>query len=54
MSKAEKIEAILAAQQVAYEAEGVEGDFDDARRWYQKDASDYEINNDYATWCKQM
>jgi len=51
MTKQEKINAILEAMQEAYEEEGVEGDFDDARRYYQKDATVAEIDADYEKWC---
>ena len=54
MSKIEKISAILEVMREAYEREGVEGDFDDARRYYRDDASEDEINADYDKWCKQM
>lgn len=52
MVKQSKINAILEAMQEAYEREGVEGDFDDARRYYREDASEDEINSDYDKWCK--
>lgn len=51
MSRAEKINAILEAMEAAYEAEGVEGDFDDARRYYRIDATDAEVDADYDRWC---
>ena len=51
MDKYSKINAILEAMQAAYEEEGVEGDFADARRYYLNDASEEEINSDYAKWC---
>jgi hypothetical protein len=54
MSKIEKINAILISMQERYEEEGVEGDFDDARRYYLNDASMVEIDTDYQKWCKQM
>ena len=47
-----KIEAILEAMREAYEREGVEGDFDDARRYYREDASNEEIDADFEKWCK--
>ena len=51
MNKAAKVNAILEAMEEAYEREGVEGDFDDARRYYMSDASEEEINADYTKWC---
>lgn len=53
MDKHSKIAAILEAMEEAYEREGIDGDFDDARRYYRDDASEAEINNDYDKWCKQ-
>jgi hypothetical protein len=46
----EKIDAILEAMRKAYEAEGIEGDFDDARRHYSQDATNEEIDDDYDRW----
>lgn len=40
--------------QETYEAEGVEGDFDDARRYYREDASLEEIIADYKKWCEKV
>jgi len=58
MDKHSKISAILEAAAAAYEREGIDGDFDDARRYYLNDASEDEINSDYDKWCvvtcKQM
>ena len=54
MTKLEKIDAILSTMQEAYEEEGVEGDFADARRYYIHDAPMSEIDADYERWCKQM
>jgi hypothetical protein len=51
MDKQSKIYAILEAMEEAYEREGIDGDFDDARRYYRDDASEDEINSDYAKWC---
>lgn len=51
MDKASKVNAILIAMQAAYEREGVEGDFADAHRYYMSDASEDEIDYDYAKWC---
>lgn len=51
MTRAEKISAILETMQAAYEAEGVEGDFVDARRYYRDDAPMSEIDADYQKWC---
>lgn len=48
----QKIEVILEKMQEAYEREGVEGDFADARRYYAEDASDEEIDADYEKWTK--
>lgn len=53
MDKVSKIDAILARMQEAYEEEGIDGDFADARRYYLDDASEEEINYDYDKWCKQ-
>lgn len=50
MDKHSKINAILDAMQAAYEREGVEGDFEDARRYYRDDASEDEINSDFEKW----
>ena len=44
--------AIVQAQQEAYEAQGVEGDWDDARRYYRDDASQAELIEDHVKWCK--
>lgn len=54
MNKIEKINAILNAMEDAYEEEGIDGDFADARRYYLDDASEAEINDDYDKWCPQM
>ncbi len=51
MDKVSKVDAILARMSEAYEEEGIEGDFADARRYYLNDASEEEINYDYAKWC---
>lgn len=51
MDKQEKINAILHAMQTSYEEWGEEGDFDDARRYYQQDATLAEIDDDYRKWC---
>ena len=53
MDKESKINAILDAMEEAYEREGIEGDFADARRYYSEDAELWEINLDYNKWCKQ-
>lgn len=53
MDKVDKVDAILAAMEEAYEREGVEGDFADARRYYLNDASKEEINADYEKWCNK-
>ena len=53
MDKVSKVDAILARMAEAYEEEGIEGDFADARRYYLADASEAEINDDYDKWCKQ-
>jgi hypothetical protein len=45
---------ICNAMQEAYEAEGVEGDFDDARRYLAHDTSDQELLDEEEKWCKQM
>lgn len=50
MTKAEKINAILEAMAEAYEREGVEGDFADARRYYRNDATQAEVDADYDKW----
>jgi len=49
-----KIDSILAAMQDAYDAEGIDGDFDDARRYYREDASDAEIDADLAKWAPDL
>ena len=51
MTRADMIYAILDAMQSAYEEEGIEGDFDDARRYYKNDASMEELLADYEKWC---
>ena len=51
MDKASKVNAILEAMEEAYEREGIEGDFADAHRYYMSDASEVEIDLDYAKWC---
>lgn len=51
MDKHSKIDAILVAIKEAYDREGVEGDFDDARRYYREDASEAEIDSDFEKWC---
>jgi len=53
MDKVSKVDAILARMQEAYDEEGIEGDFADARRYYLEDASEEEVDYDYAKWCKQ-
>jgi len=50
MDKHSKISAILEAMQEAYEREGIDGDFDDARRYYYEDASEAEIDADCVKW----
>jgi hypothetical protein len=52
MTRTEKIVAILNSMQDHYEAEGVEGDFPDAHRYYRDEATDAEIEADYIKWCK--
>jgi hypothetical protein len=52
MDKVSKVDAILARMQEAYEREGIDGDFADGRRYYLEDASEEEIDYDYAKWCK--
>lgn len=54
MDKHTKISAILEIMEDAYAREGIEGDFDDARRYYMTEATVEEINADYEKWCKQM
>jgi len=44
---------IVDRMQEAYEAEGVEGDFDDARRHLRDDATDQELLAEEEKWCKQ-
>ena len=44
---------IVDAMQEAYEEEGEEGDFDDARRHYREDASDEEILADLDKWVNK-
>jgi hypothetical protein len=51
MDRHSKINAILEAMEEAYEKEGIEGDFADARRYYQEDAAEAEIDADYEKWC---
>jgi len=51
MDKASKVNAILARMQEAYDEEGIDGDFADARRYYLEDASEEEVDYDYAKWC---
>ena len=41
------------AMQEVYEAEGEEGDFDDARRYLRDDASDHELEYEYKKWVKK-
>jgi len=53
MDKVDKVDAILARMKEAYDEEGIEGDFADARRYYLEDASEEEVDYDYAKWCKQ-
>ena len=51
MTRADMINDILEAMQSAYEEEGIEGDFDDARRYYRDDASIDELLADHKKWC---
>lgn len=51
--KAQMVSEILEAMQTAYKAEGVEGDFDDARRYYMNDATSDEIAADHKKWCEK-
>jgi hypothetical protein len=53
LDKDEKIDAILEAMRAAYEAEGIDGDFVDAARYYRDDATMSEIGRDYKKWCKK-
>ena len=50
LTREQKIYAIVDAMQEAYEAEGVDGDFDDARRYFAEDASNEEIDDEYEKW----
>jgi hypothetical protein len=54
MDKAVLVSDILEKMREAYEAEGVEGDFDDAFRWYMEDAPLEEIIADHEKWCPKM
>ena len=51
MDKVDKVDAILARMKEAYVEEGIDGDFADARRYYLNDASEEEVDYDYAKWC---
>jgi len=42
--------SIVENMEIAYEEEGIEGDFDDARRYLRDDASDEELRNEYVKW----
>ncbi len=53
MDKQQLISDILEAMQEAYEAEGVEGDFADAHRYYCEDAGYDEILADHKKWCNK-
>lgn len=46
-----KAQRIVEAMREAYEAEGVEGDFDDAERYLRDDASDQELLHEEERWC---
>lgn len=50
--RADMARLITDAQREVYEAEGEEGDFDDAHRYYRDDASEAELLEDHAKWCK--
>jgi hypothetical protein len=54
LQRSELASRIVNAMQEAYEAEGVEGDFDDARRYLANDTSDDELRAEEEKWCKQM
>ena len=43
---------VTEAMQEHYEAEGEEGDFDDAERYLRDDASDMELRAEHAKWVK--
>jgi hypothetical protein len=46
-----KARNITEAMRAAYEAEGVEGDFDDGERYLRDDASDDELLAEEVKWC---
>ena len=46
-----KARRIVEAMQVAYEEEGIEGDFDDAERYLSDDVSDAELLAEEVKWC---
>lgn len=48
--RASMANSIIEYMQEAYEAEGVDGDFDDGRRYLRDDASDEELRCEYEKW----
>jgi len=52
--RSELASRIVNAMEEAYEAEGVEGDFDNARRYLANDTSDQELLAEEEKWCKQV
>jgi hypothetical protein len=49
--RVDKAQRITEAMRAQYEAEGVEGDFDDGERYLRDDASDQELLAEEERWC---
>ena len=49
--RVDKAQRIVEAMRETYEAEGVEGDFDDAERYLRDDTSDQELLAEEVKWC---
>jgi hypothetical protein len=52
--RVELAQKIIAAMREAYEAEGVEGDFDDGERYLRDDAGDDELIREEEKWCNKV